>query len=54
MARRLIGKVEPVSTFPISRRLSTIVAVVLTIFYDYVQTENRESLGDSRGLSQTV
>ena len=49
-----IGKVEPVSTFPISPRVSTIVADVLTILYDFVHTENRESLGDCQGLSQTV
>ena len=49
-----IGKVEPVSTFPISPRVSTIVADVLTIFHEYVHTENRESLGDCRELSQTV
>ena len=52
--RRQIGKVEPVSTFPISPRVSTIVADVLRIFYEYVHTENRELLGDCRELSQTV
>ena len=52
--RRQIGKVEPVSTFPISPRVSTIVADVLMIFHEYVHTENRESLGDCRELSQTV
>ena len=52
--RRQIRKVEPVSTFPISPRVSTIVADVLRIFHEYVHTENRESLGDCRELSQTV
>ena len=52
--RRQIGKVELVSIFPISPRVSTIVADVLTIFHEYVHTENRESLGDCRELSQTV
>ena len=52
--RRQIGKVETGSTFPISPRVSTIVADVLTIFHEYVHTENRESLGDCRELSQTV
>ena len=51
---RQIGKVEPISTSPISSRVSTIVADVLTIFHEYVHTENRESLGDCRELSQTV
>ena len=39
---------ERVRTYPISPRLSTIIAV------DYVHTENRESLMDYQGLSHTV